>query len=64
MGGVRESSEMTDARFGPEFVEQHRARHGKRPGEHRQLTYDIAEEETFASRRSWLDDQLSLLTPK
>jgi hypothetical protein len=48
-------------RFGPDFVEAHRKRYGKRPPEARQLTYDIAVEDEYAPWRQWLDDQLALL---
>jgi hypothetical protein len=48
-------------RFGPEFVQAHRERYGKRPPQDRQLTYDIAVEDEYAPWRQWLDDQLALL---
>jgi len=51
-------------RFGPEFVAEYERRYGKRPPEQRQLTYDIAVEEEYASWRRWLDDQLALLPTK
>jgi hypothetical protein len=48
-------------RFGPDFVEAHHKRYGKRPPEARQLTYDIAVQDEHAPWRQWLDDQLALL---
>lgn len=48
-------------RFGPDFVEAHRERYGKRPPQDRQLTYEIAVLDTYAPWRQWLDDQLALL---
>jgi hypothetical protein len=50
-------------RFGPDFVQTHRRRYGKRPAQQRQLTYDIAVEDEFAPWRDWLDEQLALLPP-
>jgi hypothetical protein len=50
-------------RFGPEFVAAHRAIHGKRTPEQRQLTYDIAVEPAFEDWRRWYDQQLAWLPP-
>lgn len=50
-------------RFGPESVEAHRRRYGNRPAQQRQLTYDIAVLDEYASWRDWLDEQLALLPP-
>jgi hypothetical protein len=47
--------------LGPDFVEAHVKRYGKRPPQDRQLTYDIAVQEKYAPWRQWLDDQLALL---
>jgi hypothetical protein len=47
--------------FGPDFVEAHVKRYGKRPPEGRQLTYDIAVQDEYAQWRAWLDDQLARL---
>jgi hypothetical protein len=49
--------------FGPDFVEAHRRRYGNRPAQQRQLTYDIAVLDEYASWRDWLDQQLALLPP-
>ncbi|WP_344134468.1 hypothetical protein [Luedemannella flava] len=49
------------SRFGPEFVAAHRAAHGKRTPEQRQLTYDIAVDAAFESWRRWYDEQFAHL---
>jgi hypothetical protein len=51
-------------RFGPDFVDGHRKRYGKRPPQDRQLTYDIAVRDEYAPWRQWLDDQLAILPDK
>jgi sugar phosphate permease len=51
-------------RFGPDFVEAHLKRYGKRPSEARQLTYDIAVQDEYAPWRPWLDNQLAFLPDK
>ncbi|MGN9767438.1 hypothetical protein ACTMS2_20030 [Micromonospora sp. SD12] len=48
-------------RFGPDFVTAHRARHGARTPEQRQLTYDIAVDPGFEHWRRWYGAQLALL---
>jgi hypothetical protein len=61
---MQELSAPPPRRFGPDFVERHRARYGHRPPEQRQLTYDIAVDDEYAPwRRAWLDVQLTLLEP-
>ncbi|GAB1512595.1 hypothetical protein [Actinophytocola sp. KF-1] len=54
-------SEITNRRFGREFVAEQRRRYGHRSPEQRELTYDIAVEDQYEPWRQWLDDQLSLL---
>jgi hypothetical protein len=48
-------------RFGPDFVAAHRRRYGNRPAQQRQLTYDIAVLDEYASWRDWVDQELALL---
>ena len=60
---MQEPSGAADPRFGPDFVEQQRARYGRRPPEQRQLTYDIAVGNEYAPWRAWLDEQLAQLEP-
>jgi hypothetical protein len=46
---------------GPDFVAAHRRRYGNRPARQRQLTYDIAVLDEYASWRDWVDQELALL---
>lgn len=58
------SQSNVSRRFGPEFVAEHKRRYAKRPPEQRQLTYDIAVDDEYATWRQWLDHQLALLPAK
>ncbi|WP_405890252.1 hypothetical protein OG427_17850 [Streptomyces sp. NBC_00133] len=48
-------------RFGPDFVLGQQRRYGKRPPEQRELSYDIAVLDEYATWRDWLDQQLDML---
>ncbi|MBB4913352.1 hypothetical protein [Streptosporangium saharense] len=57
-----EDTSVPSRRFGPEFVEEYRRRHGNKPPQGRTLTYENAVNEEFAPRRDWLDEQLRQLS--
>ena len=56
-----EDDSASSRRFGSEFVEEYRRRHGSKTPQGRTLTYENAVNEEFAERREWLDEQLCQL---